>query len=337
LIILDEAPADQRRTPAFLIQRNWALAFLGDRAGLRKGIDEILARSRIPEVLIQDAALKLDQKDFGGARASLQEALSTNPEDVRSLSLLMRIYTAQKQEAVGLQRVREYAARAPKSAPMQQFLGELLQAKGNPAEARKALEAARAANPGFVAADLSLAELEMAEGRVDAARQRLSGLLAVNARNVPARVLLADLENTDGNRAAAIEHYRKVLQQDQSNFLALNDLAYLLAEYAKQPDEALKYAQQAKEIAPDNPEADDTLGWIYYCKGIYLTAVKHLENATAKAPTALHKYHLAMAYLKAGDSKRGQQTFDAALKMDAKLPEAQTARKLLAEGARKAQ
>ena len=33
-----------------------------------------------------------------------------------------------------------------------------------------------------------------------------------------------------------------------------------------------------------------------------------------------------MAYLKAGDLKRGRQTFDAALKMDPNLPEAQTAR-----------
>jgi tetratricopeptide (TPR) repeat protein len=331
LSILDEAPADQKETPALLIQRNWALAFLGDRTELRKGIDEILTKTRIPEVLIQDAVLKVDQKDLGGARASLEEALKANPEDVRALNLLVRSYAAQKQEAVGVQKAREYAARAPKSAPMQQFLGELLRANGSPTEARKAFEAARAANPGFVAADLSLAELEMAEGRVDVARNRLSGLLSANAKNVPARVLLADLEDTDGNRAAAIAHYRKVLEQDQSNFLALNNLAYLLADYANQPDEALKYAQQAKEIAPDRSDADDTLGWIYYCKGIYLTAVKHLENATTKEPTALHKYHLAMAYLRAGDYKRGQQTLDAALKMDSKLPEAQAARKVLAE------
>jgi uncharacterized protein HemY len=88
---------------------------------------------------------------------------------------------------------------------------------------------------------------------------------------------------------------------------ALNNLAYLLTENTGQPDEALKYAEQAKEIVPANPEVDDTLGWIYYRKGIYLTAVKYLESATAKSSTAVRRYHLAMAYLKAGDVKRGQQ------------------------------
>jgi Tfp pilus assembly protein PilF len=36
-----------------------------------------------------------------------------------------------------------------------------------------------------------------------------------------------------------------------------------------------------------------------------------------------------MAYLKAGDPKRGRQAFDAAYKMDPNLPEAQAARQVL--------
>jgi Tfp pilus assembly protein PilF len=38
-----------------------------------------------------------------------------------------------------------------------------------------------------------------------------------------------------------------------------------------------------------------------------------------------------MAYLKAGDLKRGQQTLEAALKTDSKRPEAQSALPLFAE------
>jgi Tfp pilus assembly protein PilF len=63
---------------------------------------------------------------------------------------------------------------------------------------------------------------------------------------------------------------------------------------------------------------------------MYTMAVTHLESANAKQGTALHKYHLAMAYLKAGDPKRGRQTFEAASKMDPKLPEAEVARQLFA-------
>ena len=45
--------------------------------------------------------------------------------------------------------------------------------------------------------------------------------------------------------------------------------------------------------------------------------------------TARRRYHLAMACAKAGDQKRGKETFDAALKLDPKLPEAESARRLL--------
>jgi Tfp pilus assembly protein PilF len=42
-----------------------------------------------------------------------------------------------------------------------------------------------------------------------------------------------------------------------------------------------------------------------------------------------------MAYLKAGDLKRGQQTLEAALKIDSKLPEAQSALQVFAETEKK--
>jgi Tfp pilus assembly protein PilF len=38
-----------------------------------------------------------------------------------------------------------------------------------------------------------------------------------------------------------------------------------------------------------------------------------------------------MAYLKAGDLRRGQQTLEAALKIDSKLPEAQAALQVFGE------
>ena len=105
----------------------------------------------------------------------------------------------------------------------------------------------------------------------------------------------------------------------------LNNLAYLLAD-SNQADEALKYAQEAKEMAPDSAAVDDTLGWTYFRKGLYKLAVTYLESAAAKEGTARRKYHLAMAYLKTGDPKRGRQVLEVAMKMDPKLPEADMAR-----------
>jgi Tfp pilus assembly protein PilF len=278
---------------------------------------------------VQDATLKLDQKDYTGARAAAEEALKGNPEEVRALRVLVGTYAAQKQLPAGVQKAREYAARQPKSASVQQYLGQLLTAAGDPAGARQAYEAANAAKPGLLFVDLALAEIDTNEGKVDEARKRLTTAVSSHPRNVPSGLFFAQLEVKEGKTAAAIEQYRKVLAVDDKNTFALNGLAYLLAENG-QPDEAIKYAQKAKEVAPDNAAVDDTLGWTYFRKGLYTLAVTHLESANAKEGTALRKYHLAMAYLKAGDPKRGRQTFEAALKMDPKLPEAQVARQLFA-------
>ena len=327
LHLLDETPQDQKGTVAIVTKRNWALLGLDQKAEARKGIDLVLAAVKEPEALLQDAVLKFDQKDYAGARASAEGVLSQNPEEVRALDLLVRSYAVQKQLPIGVQKAKEHALRQPTSAAVQQFLGQLLAATGDRAGARQAFEAAKAAKPGLVTAELALAEMDSNEGKRDEARKRLSGVLSSRPNNIPARLFLAQLEVQDGKATAAIEQYRKVLALDDKNALALNGLAYLLAEHG-QPDEAIKYAQKAKEVAPDNSAVDDTLGWTYFQKGMYTLAVAHLEGAVAKDGTAVRKYHLAMAYLKAGDPKRGRQTFEAALKMDPKLPEAQVARQL---------
>jgi Tfp pilus assembly protein PilF len=92
----------------------------------------------------------------------------------------------------------------------------------------------------------------------------------------------------------------------------------------------LKYAQQAKELVPDSGEYADTLAWVLYSKGLYDQAVKELESAAKQQdakPT--WKYHLGMAYLKAGNRTRGRATLEAALKQSPNAPEAKAAKDLL--------
>jgi len=328
LQLLDAAPQNQKGSVRIVVQRNWALLVLGQRADARKGIDQVLAVAKVPEALLQDAALKLAEKDYAGARASAEAALSRRPEDARPLSVLVQTYAAQKQLPIGVQKAREHALQQPGSASVQQYLGQLLLANGDRAGARKAFEAANGARPDVVTSELALAEMDATEGKRDEASKRLSAVVASHPGSIPGHLFLAQLEMTEGKTAAAIEEFRKAATLDDRNALALNGLAYLLAE-SKQPDEALKYAQKAKEIAPDSPAVDDTLGWTYFQKGMYSMAVTYLESAIAKEGTAVRRYHLAMAYQKAGDPKRGRQLLESALKLDPNLPEAQAARQLL--------
>jgi len=331
LQLLDQAPEEQKQAASVIAQRNWALMVLGQAADARKGVDRLLGAGKVPDALLQDAILKLNRRDNARSRALVEEVLQQNPADARALNLLFQSYAIENQPSAGLQKVREYASQRPSMAPVQQYVGVLLLANGDPQGARKAFEAAKSADAGLVLADLGLAELDLREAKLDDARKRLSTVVASHPESVPGQLFFAQLEEVSGKAEAAAERYRKALALDSGNALALNNLAYLLANN-QQPDEGLKYAQQAKQLAPDSAAVDDTLGWIYYQKGMYSLAVTQLRSAVSKGPTARRQYHLAMACLKAGDESQGRQALEAALRADPKLPEALIARQMFGDG-----
>ena len=196
--------------------------------------------------------------------------------------------------------------------------------------ARVAFEAARSADPHFLDADLSLAQVDVVEGKMDNARALLNAVLTADSGNRTASLWLAKLDAIQGRNDAALARFRQAVATDPNNIHALNDLAYLLADYRHQPDEALKYAQKAVELAPDDPNLLDTLGWVLYQKGLYPSAIQYLERARSGKGKLVCQYHLAMAYAKAGDTARGRSALEAALKVNPNLPEAKAAERMLA-------
>jgi Tfp pilus assembly protein PilF len=305
LDLVDAAPAGQKETLILAVERNWALLSLGETKDLRAALDRELGVGRLPELLIQDAILRCEQGDFSAARIDAEEVIHNNPQDVRAARLLAETYVMQKQPAKAEERLKAIVAASPHSAPLAGLLGEWYVGRNNTAAARTAFESALAANPKFLSSALALADLDYREKHPEAARQRLFQALAVDPNNVRALVMLGTIAGEAGDRQDAIDRYRAVLAIDDSNLQALNNLAYALA--LTSPDEALKYAQHAAEIAPDNATVEDTLGWVFYRKAIYGSAVRYLEAAVAKDPTPRRQFHLGMSYLKSGDRDKGEK------------------------------
>jgi len=317
LDLLKQTPESQKRTAGVIIELNWAWLIDGNFTEVRSNLDLVLPTNRIPEFVLQDAILKMEQRDYVGARASADEVLGRNPEDVRAAQVAADSYAAQKDITKGLQRLVELANGHPKSAPLHGLLGQWYLRAGKPAEARQAFEAAKAADPKYLYGDLMLADLDLRERQVDAARQRLTGLIAADPKNVPAMLRLASLDGESGDQVSAIARYRAVLDIDSSNLVALNNLAYVLA--TGDPDAAWQYAQKATETAPDNPAVQDTLGWVYYRKGMYSAATRYLKKAVSKDPTPRRQFHLAMSYLKSGNEAIGRSMLQGALLKDPNL------------------
>jgi tetratricopeptide (TPR) repeat protein len=320
LDLLDQTPAAQKSSAGVAIQRNWALLAAANVEEARRQLDRELSARRLPELVLQNAVLKLRQHDYSGARKDAEEVLQASPEDVRAARIVVDSFVAQKEHAKAEARLAQIAANRPKSAALQDLLGQWYEDAGRLEDARKAFEAAKAAEPQSHAADLSLAEIDQRQNRTDAARQRLAALTAGAAADptaIRAALMLGNLEDGAGNRTAAMARYRAVLAADDSNIYALNNLAYDLA--LDDPDQALKLAQRAGELAPDNPSVQDTLGYVYHRKGIEAKALIYLQTAAAKEPTARRQFHLAMCYLKTGQKDLGQKTMLTALAKEPSL------------------
>jgi tetratricopeptide (TPR) repeat protein len=319
LEVMDETPAAQKNTLPAIVARNWVLMSLGAAEEFRQGVDQAMALAKPPttDLLLQKASLMMGQKDYSGARARVQDLLRQNPEDERAWQVLADSYRLQKQPAKALEELQAAAAQHPQSSALHLLLGRWLVASGDHTGARAAFAAAQAANPQSAAVNLALAQLAISEGHPELARSTLTSLLLTAPQNVPARLMLAAIEEKAGDVAAATTQYQAVVGLDRGNLLALNNLAYLAAK--SHPEEALQYAQQAVEYAPENASVQDTLGWIYYRKGLYRLAVEHLKEAVTKEGTPLRHFHLGMAYLKNGDQEIGQRNVSAALAADRTL------------------
>jgi tetratricopeptide (TPR) repeat protein len=332
LELMRSAPANQTNSIPVMVQMNWALYAQGNLAEMRKGVDRGLALNRAPDLVFQDALLKLRSGDLAAGRAALQEVLKDHPDNVSVLDVLTQTYLSENKRPEALGIARKYASDHPKSAALQEFLGMALMNSGDLAGARTALEAAKAADAGSASADFALARLDLTEGKLDTAWRRLSGTLASNPNDLNARILMGMVDEVGGQPLAATEQYRKVLEAEPEDVYALNNLAYLLGADGKpaQLDEALKLAQKAAEVNSSSPEIQDTLGWIYFQKGLYKNALQHLVPAAKKGRAPVQMYHLAMTFYKSGDKKQAEEVYEAALRLNPNLRESELARQVMA-------
>jgi tetratricopeptide (TPR) repeat protein len=148
---------------------------------------------------------------------------------------------------------------------------------------------------------------------------------------VSAYTMLGAIRAAQGRHADARQQYELALAIDPQAAVAANNLAWDYAERGGNLDLALKLAQTAKQELPDSAEVSDTLGWIYYKKGLATLAISSLSEGVGQDPqNAVIRYHLGLAYLANKQDREARQAFEQALKLDASFPGAEDAKKALA-------
>jgi tetratricopeptide (TPR) repeat protein len=119
-----------------------------------------------------------------------------------------------------------------------------------------------------------------------------------------------------GDRDGSLNAMKKVLEIDPNHADSLNYIGYSYAEEGVKLDEAMDMIQRALKIKPDSGFIIDSLGWVYYRKGLYDDALNSLQRAfslNSNDPTIAE--HLGDAYFKKNEYQQSLEMYQKALSL----------------------
>jgi tetratricopeptide (TPR) repeat protein len=288
-----------------------------------------------PAPSIQLGNIQQAQKHYAEAATFYQQALDKDPSSTEALNGLMNIYIAEKQPDKAIAAARAQIAKSPNDSDFYDLLGTaLFNAKKDLSGADAALHKAIELNKNNVDALEKLGKVQVQEGSADQALALYQQSIKDNPQEVMFYILCGELYEARKDWDHAKSMYQQALNVSPDHPLASNNLAYVILEQGGNVDVAMGMAQTARRGMPDSPNAADTLGWAYYQKGIYQSAIGQFQEALrlrekigAPDDADLH-YHLGLAYQKTNQNSLARQQLEKAVKLS---PNNTDARKALSE------
>ncbi|MBP1737710.1 MAG: hypothetical protein H6Q48_3 [Deltaproteobacteria bacterium] len=264
------------------------------------------------------------------------KALALSPHQTDTLSLIVGIYVRDKKYDEALKACEDFKKKVtnPRAslAHIEYLEGKIFLAKKDYKTAENRFKKAVEKEPGELAAYVALAEIYAEEKRFDEAIQEYERVIGKNPKYIAGYMALGTIYDQKGEDQKAEFYYRKALDINKNFGPAANNLAGNLAERGRDIDEALTFAQIAKEQLPDSSEVMDTLGYIYYLKGSFLNAVTEFRDSLARDPgNPMINFRMGLAQYKNNDKATAKDYFEKALELDPNFKEADEARRLLKE------
>ena len=272
------------------------------------------------------------RNDSTAARAAFERALAIDPGHFDAVRGLVALDVSSKQFDAATKRVEAALSRYPDQPELLALASRVHDLAGQPDKAEADLRRAVEKDPRFMNGYVLLAQLYIKQRRIDEARSEFEAMVKRNPRAVGPRTMVGILLQSQGKRDEARRWYESLVADVPSAPIAANNLAYMYAEDGANLDVALQLAVAAKKELPDNPEVNDTLGWVYYKKALWSLALGPLEEGVKQRPDHPEMlYHLGMTYAKLDQKAKSRDALERALKLNPRLSEAAAARQTLKE------
>ena len=277
--------------------------------------------------------LRMAQSQYAEAQKAYQQALDQAPNSTDALGGVLSANLMQKEPDKAIAAAKAQLAKYPKNTGFHIMLGQLLMEQkkdlaGAEAEFRQASDLDKKNSDALV--KLGLVQDE--RGATDQALQTYLDGSKINPKEITFYLLAGGIYENKQDWEHARQQYQKVLEIQPENPLASNNLAYVMLEQGGNVDVAFAMAQTARRQLPDNPNSADTLGWAFYHKHVYTSAIGLFKEAVKKEPdNALFNYHLGLAYAKSGQAALARQQLDRVVKLKPNFPDVDELRKAVAE------
>jgi len=271
------------------------------------------------EAMMQMGVALVAEKKYKEAEDAFRKCYDLNPANAAGLLGMTEVMMAEKQSDRALQTMRAEIQKYPTRPEFHLQLGNLYVRSGKldlgMAEYNGLLDKADRKSP--TAADLyyRLAETQLLAQNLPAAIESMKKAHDILPNNPMILNTMAALLTNAGQKNEAKAAYENALRIDSDNPVALNNLAYIMAESpGGDLNQALTFAQRANQKLPQAYEIADTLGWIYLKKNLPDNALELFKNNVTKVPTnPTYRYHLAMALYQKGDKANAKQELQKAL------------------------
>jgi cellulose synthase operon protein C len=271
-----------------------------------------------PLALLGLAGAQSSMKDYNAAIDSERKALALKPDMPQALAALTKTYIVSGRPDAAIAEARRLQKEKPDKAVGYALEGEILAAQKKWPEAARAFNAAVSRQPVSVLVARQYAVLQNA-GKASEATALANKWVAEHPTDPVVPLMLAEQHQRRKDLPAALAGYKKVLEIDSDNIVALNNTAWILAEQ-KDP-KSVEFAEEAYRLAPFNARIVDTLGWSLLRSGEAKRSVDVLRMATrlAQGQSAI-RLHLAKALAEAGDKAGARQEIAELTKLDKASP-----------------